>query len=156
MTGRVEQTGNTRFKRPESVLVVICRPGGQALLLKRVDHPDFWQSVTGSMRWDETDPRQTAVRELQEETGLAATGLVNLQLHHHYSILPEWRYRYAPDVTGNTEHAFALQVSVDAGITLNPREHSEYCWLPMADAAQRVWSWSNRDVLLQLVGHDWQ
>ena len=45
----------------------------QVLLLERADHPGYWQSVTGS--WDPGESlRQTAVREVREETGLDAEG----------------------------------------------------------------------------------
>src|SRR3989344_4273789 len=58
-----------KFKRPESVLVVVYTRTGKVLLLKRADDPDFWQSVTGSLLWEETEPQQAAVRELREGSG---------------------------------------------------------------------------------------
>ncbi|MFN8961267.1 MAG: dihydroneopterin triphosphate diphosphatase, partial [Betaproteobacteria bacterium] len=36
------------YKIPESVLVVIHTASLDVRLLERVDHPGFWQSVTGS------------------------------------------------------------------------------------------------------------
>jgi len=60
-----------KFKIPISVLVVIHTPDLQVLLLERADHPGFWQSVTGSQDEGET-LRQTAAREVAEETGLDA------------------------------------------------------------------------------------
>ena len=60
----------TDYKRPESVLVVVYTATGKVLLL-RVQPPYFWQSVTGSLRWGEREPRAAAARELREETGLA-------------------------------------------------------------------------------------
>lgn len=43
------------FKRPESVLVVICeQETGRVLMLQRRDDPAFWQSVTGSLEPGET------------------------------------------------------------------------------------------------------
>ncbi len=133
------------FKRPESVLVVVVTRTGKVLLLKRADHPDFWQSVTGAMRWEERDPRATAVRELREETGLAAepAALRDLGLTQRYPILPQWRQRYAPEVTENTEHAFALELPEETRLMLHP-EHTEYGWFPFEEAVQRVASWANR------------
>ena len=40
------------FKRPESVMVVVHTPE-EVLVLKRADHDCFWQSVTGSLEWNE-------------------------------------------------------------------------------------------------------
>ena len=45
--------------------------GLQVLLLERADHPGYWQSVTGSQNQGEI-LRQTAIREVFEETGLDA------------------------------------------------------------------------------------
>lgn len=144
-------TDGEPFKRPESVLVVVYSQTGKALLLKRADHENFWQSVTGSMHWDESDPAETAIRELKEETGLdAGNRLVNLELSHRYEIYPRWQHRYAPGVTQNTEHAFVLQVPDTLPIVLNTLEHSEFAWLPVNDALKRVTSWTNRRILEKL------
>jgi len=122
-----------RFKRPESVLVVVYTHTGKALLLRRADHPDFWQSVTGAMRWGEGSPTRAAQRELLEETGLLGTlGLRDLGLTSRYPILPQWRPRYAAGTLENTEHAFALALSAETDITLNPAEHMEYGSVPVA------------------------
>ncbi len=51
--------------------MVVHTPDLQVLLLERADHPGFWQSVTGSQDEGET-LEQTAVREVEEETGLDA------------------------------------------------------------------------------------
>ena len=56
-------------KQPVSVLVMIYTPQLDVLLLERADRPGFWQSVTGSREGEET-LRETAIREVFEETGL--------------------------------------------------------------------------------------
>lgn len=119
-------------------------------MLKRTDHPDFWQSVTGSLAWDESPP-QTARRELEEETGLVREDLVDHQRTFEFEILERWRHRFAPGVTHNLEHLFSLQISEAIDITLNPFEHSAFVWLPRDLAAKKAWSWTNRDAILQLV-----
>jgi dATP pyrophosphohydrolase len=82
------------YKRPESVLVVIYTRGGRVLLLRRADRADFWQSVTGSMGWDERDPAVTARRELQEETGLRAPeDLRDWQHSFRFEIMAPWKPR---------------------------------------------------------------
>lgn len=138
-----------KFKRPESVLVVVYTLTGKVLLLRRADDPGFWQSVTGSLEWDETDPRQAAARELREETGLAATGLQDAGWTHRYAILPQWRARYAPETRENTEHAYFLALPSERDITVNPAEHAEYAWYTFDAAAAKVASWTNREAILK-------
>ncbi len=140
------------YKKPVSVLVVIhSRRTTTILLLERAAHPGYWQSVTGSQEDDET-LIETAVREVGEETGIAisAADLRDWQQTNTYEIFPEWRHRYAPGVTQNTEHVFSLEVARDAAIRTAPGEHLGHCWLPLTEAAAKVFSWSNRDAILQL------
>ncbi|HRY15318.1 MAG TPA: dihydroneopterin triphosphate diphosphatase [Candidatus Competibacteraceae bacterium] len=139
------------YKRPESVLAVVYTLAGEVLVLRRRQPPDFWQSVTGSLRWEETDPLETARRELFEETGLGE-GLEIMACNkiNRFPILPPWRHRYAPDATENIEHVFRVGLAEHRPIVLNPNEHSEYEWLPRSIAADRVTSWTNRDAILAL------
>lgn len=138
------------FKRPESVLVVVYTRTGKVLMLKRADHADFWQSITGSFEWDDANPLATAKRELEEETGLVADTLRDWERTHRYTIFPEWRYKYAPGTEENTEHAFSLELPNEVPIRINPLEHSEYCWLDFATAHARATSWSNREFIYDL------
>lgn len=143
---------NTRLKRPESVLVVVYTIAGEVLLLRRVRPPDFWQSVTGSLRWDEADPLVTARRELAEETGLRGElSIVDCDWSQRFPIKPEWRARYGPGVTENLEHVFRLELPESRPIVLSPHEHSDYLWLPRDQAAERTASWTNRDAILRCV-----
>ncbi len=138
-------------KIPVSTLVVIHTPALEVLLLERADHPGFWQSVTGSQEPGES-LRETAIREVAEETGLAA-GLYELSdwsLSNVFEIYPVWRARFAPGVTHNTEHVFGLLVPQALPVRVAPREHLAAEWLPWRQAAERVFSWSNRKAILML------
>jgi dATP pyrophosphohydrolase len=140
-----------KFKIPVSVLVVIHTADLRVLLLERADRPGFWQSVTGSQDGGET-LRQTAVREVAEETGLDADAhaLADWNVQNEYEIYPEWRWRYAPGVTRNMEHVFSLRLGEALPVTLSPREHLRYVWLPHDQAADKVFSWSNAKALRAL------
>jgi dATP pyrophosphohydrolase len=140
------------FKIPESVLVVIHTPQREVLLLERTDKPGFWQSVTGSRDTPEEAFSQTAAREVQEETGLSAreADFRDWALTNIYEIYPAWRARYAPGITQNTEHVFSLCVRSGSAVTLSPREHTAFCWLPWREAADRCFSPSNAEAILLL------
>ncbi|MDP3245911.1 MAG: dihydroneopterin triphosphate diphosphatase [Polaromonas sp.] len=142
----------TRFKIPESVLVVIHTPQRAVLLLERADHPGFWQGVTGSKDSAGEDLAQTAAREVREETGIAAdlADFRDWSLTNVYDIYPAWRARYAPGVTRNTEHVFSLCVPPGTAVTLSPREHTAFQWLPWREAADRCYSPSNAEAILML------
>lgn len=137
------------YKRPESVLVVVHTADGEVLLLRRADVPEFWQSVTGSVKEGET-PIEAARRELEEETGLDGSGIVDCHRRRRFRIAPEWRARYAPDATHNLEHQFRLGVPVRQKIRLNPEEHSEATWLDVPDAARQAASWTNAAAIRSL------
>jgi dihydroneopterin triphosphate diphosphatase len=139
------------FKIPISVLIVIHTADLQVLLLERADRPEFWQSVTGSQDAGES-LRETAIRELHEETGLDAQqyALRDWQKQNVYEIYPVWRHRYAPGTAHNTEHVFGVTLPRIMPITIAPREHLQYEWLPWQQAAEKVFSWSNREAILLL------
>ncbi len=138
-------------KQPVSVLVVIYTISLEVLLLERADHPGYWQSVTGSRDGEETF-FGTALREVREETGLDARHylLSDWQKQNVYEIYPHWRHRYPPGITHNTEHVFGLQLPHPVDIRLAPREHLNYQWMSWQDAAEKVFSPSNRAAILEL------
>ncbi len=142
-----------RYKRPESVLVVIFTQRGEFLLLRRIWPPAFWQSVTGSLREDETR-RAAAIREVGEETGIMApSALIDLGCSQRFPIPPRWRRaRYAPGIHYNREYWFALPLAHRRRVRLNPREHLDHLWLPAARAASLTRSWTNRLAIQYLAG----
>ena len=145
------------FKIPESVLVVIHTAEREVLLIERADHPGFWQSVTGSKDRVDEALVDTVRREVEEETGIVVGSpevplaqLRDWQLSNVYEIYPRWRHRYAPGIMHNTEHVFGLRVPRDVSITLSPREHLRHEWLDWRSAADKCYSPSNAEAVLQL------
>lgn len=139
------------FKVPQSVLVVIHTPALEVLLIERSDVPGFWQSVTGAKDDEQDTFEATAVREVMEETGIDAWApgnqLRDWGLENVYEIYPQWRHRYAPAVSHNTEHLFGLCVPAPLPVQLSAREHSDQIWLPWAQAAERCFSPSNAEAI---------
>ena len=146
------------FKIPQSVLVVIHTPTLDVLLIRRavdaLDGQAFWQSVTGSKDSPQEDWRDTAVREVWEETGICAHAsgctLRDWGLENVYDIWPQWLHRYAPGVVRNRERVFGLRVPPGTPVVLSPREHDAYQWLPWQQAADRCFSASNAEACLLL------
>ena len=140
------------FKIPESVLVVIYTTARDVLLIERADNQGFWQSVTGSRETSKESFAGTALREVFEETGIAANpeDFQDWAISNVYEIYPAWRVRYAPGVTHNTEHVFGLCVPERTAVRLNSREHVAYEWLPWLEAADRCFSPSNAEAVLML------
>lgn len=138
-------------KQPVSVLVLIHTPAHEILLLERASHAGYWQSVTGSREGDEA-LADTARREVGEETGIdtSAHRLVDWKLANRFEIFEEWRYRYAEGVTHNLEHVFSLEVPGRLAVRLAADEHTAALWLPWQEAADKVFSWTNRDAILLL------
>jgi len=125
------------------------------LLLERVDIRNFWQSVTGSMRWDEAPP-QAAIREVFEETAISGAGKL-VDWHHsaRFDILEEFRQRYAPQTHRNLEHMFSLQIAPDHPVVISPEEHIAFEWRHYSEAVEIVWSWSNREAINLLASRYW-
>lgn len=151
------------YKIPESVLVVIYSSELDVLLIERAGNPGFWQSVTGSKASREETLLETAIREVREETGISVVSkrvlsgnevskesLQDWQIINRYEIYPSWRYRYEPGVTVNTESVFGLHVPRNIEISLDPQEHLNYIWLPYLEAADKCFSSSNAEAILQL------
>ena len=160
---------NTTYKIPQSILAVIYTKELDVLLIERADRPGFWQSVTGSRESLAEALEQTAIREVFEETGITVVDTVtdtnpakrqvarrylsDWKIEHDFEIFSVWRHRFAPGVTTNTEHVFGLQVPTRFDIVLDPREHLNWQWLPWKEAAEKCFSWTNREAIEQLPDH---
>ena len=130
-------------------MIVIYTAAGEFLLMERRRPAGFWQSVTGSLEWGETAD-DAARRELIEETGITQGFLRNLQWTQVFEILPSFGKTYAPGITTNLEHAFALKLLERVPVTLSVKEHLQYRWASGAEAVGTVSSSTNRAVIQQL------
>jgi dATP pyrophosphohydrolase len=141
-----------KHKLPVSVLVVIHTADRLVLLLERARRPGFWQSVTGSLDWPDEPLEAAAAREVREETGIdpASGRLLRWNVANTFEIYLHWRHRFAPGVTHNTEHVFGLELAGPVPIKIAPDEHTAFGWLPLREAAEKCFSWSNRDAICML------
>lgn len=143
-------------KLPVSVLVVVHTADREVLLLERASRAGFWQSVTGSLDAADEAHEAAARRELREETGIEAGEAQwrRWPVTYTFEIYPQWRHRFAPGTTHNTEHLFSVVLPGRAPVVLAPGEHVASQWLPWREAAAKCFSWSNRDAIL-LLGEHW-
>jgi len=139
-------------KLPVSVLVVVYTAALEVLLLERASRAGYWQSVTGSLDRLDEPLAAAAAREVREETGIVAPdgALVDWKIANTFEIYATWRHRFAPGTRYNTEHVFGLELDGRAPVALAPQEHVAFEWLPWRDAAQKCFSWSNRDAIRML------
>jgi len=148
----MERRRRVSHKIPVSVLVVIHTAALDVLLLERAQRPGYWQSVTGSLDTPDEPLEHAARRELREETGLDPEQgrLQRWNLVNTFEIYGHWRHRFAPGTTHNTEHVFGFTLPERMRVQLAPDEHRAALWLPWREAAQKCFSWSNRDAILLL------
>lgn len=145
----MQSSSRSQFKRPESILLVTYTRQGQTLLLRRVGHHTFWQSITGSIHWSGECPTEAAVRELKEETGIEVCVDEIRDWNRRFRfVIPSYvRHRYEPGVEMNVEHMFSVCLPQTVSVTLKPDEHSDHDWLDFESAMNKVWSWTNREAL---------
>lgn len=141
---------NQALKRPESVLIIIFTADAQVLLMERVQPEYFWQSVTGSLEPGET-PRQTAERELLEETGLTNVNVEDAGIQNIYPIHPAWRHRYPVDILFNKEYVFTAKLETTCNVQFNNKEHCRYRWLNKQQALELCSSATNIKAIEMLV-----
>lgn len=106
----------------------------------RVRCPGAWEAVHGSIERDER-PADAALREVQEETGLAVDRLYNVTVHSFYL--------HASD-TVMMAVVFAAVVR-DGALSLG-EEHVRGEWLSIEDAAARF-AWPRARVNIRDIAH---
>jgi dihydroneopterin triphosphate diphosphatase len=124
-------------RQPIQVLIYVTRQSSgdrEYLLLHRAPHRDgFWQGVTGGVEPGETVP-EAARRELQEETGYTADGLVALDYTYTFPVADRWRDLYGADVVDIREHTFVVEVPGNTKPRIDPREHDAWRWCAFEEA----------------------
>jgi 8-oxo-dGTP diphosphatase len=80
-------------RRPKITSSIYCLSDDRILLMKRRNHPfrGLWIPPGGKIEKGE-HPRQAAIRELKEETGLIPTRLILRGIVREYSENPEWQW----------------------------------------------------------------
>jgi len=114
--------------------------GSREYLLLKHANGSHWSFPKGHLEGNE-DKKDTALRELEEETGLARLEFVsdfNRKTSYHFT-------RESITVLKTVFYFFGL-VPRDSQVTLSP-EHIDYCWLPYEEARNRLTYQSDRKLL---------
>mgnify|MGYP001181558042 FL=1 len=137
-------------KIPKSILLLVYTKNKEVLLLKKKDHDDMWQSITGSLHENES-PYEAAVRELNEETGIKSDKIVDCEKNYVFEIYEMWRHKYDDGITHNTEYVFKLELEDKVDIKIDKDEHDSFEWLTRVKAAEKVFSHTNRQAIFDLI-----
>lgn len=118
------------------------------ILLKRKLHWKGWEFPKGKIEDGEKD-KETALRELKEETGLKINkkSLKDYKLrgkYNYHKLLPD-----RPDYKGQTWHLFSVEVK-KGKIKLGPKEHNGFIWLDFEKAVKKL-TWPNQKKCLKIV-----
>lgn len=109
--------------------------GLKVLLLKRSpEDGGFWQTVTGTLEINESI-LESRIRELEEETGIKEANFSD-EIYRFSWIKKDYtvvELVYAAEV-------FSLDVSISS-------EHTEYLWLPIKEAIEKVEKQNTKDSL---------
>ena len=110
---------------------------GKLLLLQKNDTEGLhhWEFPGGGLQF--TEDFETGLRrEVKEETGIDIAGqnltLIDCQESVLFEIFPQFRYKYAPDVTHNREHWFLLGLPDEQTPQLT--EHLAFQWVSVKEA----------------------
>jgi 8-oxo-dGTP pyrophosphatase MutT (NUDIX family) len=139
------------MRNPHEVLVVVRRADRYLVVHRAPEYEAYWHLVSGGVERGET-AREAARRELEEEVGLAAATLVDLERRFAYPLAEEseWvRSRYAPEIEKVVVDCFLADVAEAWEPVLN-EEHDEYRWCRAADAAALLSSPEPRELVLEL------
>lgn len=130
----------TSFITPHCVSAYVIRQtseGPRYLLIRRCGKylPGTWQMISGGIENGETAV-QAVLREIQEETGLIPYALYSADAVETFYIQGNDKITFVPVFVGFVENS---------NISLSPKEHDAYEWLPFEEAKGKlVWAEQRR------------
>ena len=130
----------TSFTTPYCISAYVIRQtseGPRYLLIRRCGKylPGTWQMISGGIENGETAV-EAAFREIQEETGLIPYALYSADAVETFYMQSNDKITFVPVFVGFVENP---------NVSLSPKEHDAYEWLPFEEAKDKlVWAEQRR------------
>jgi len=135
-TGNVWSSGAVVFLQQQEEL--------RYLLLRR-RATDFWDFPIGEKNLVDRTPRETAEREVEEETGIRTPTITGFEHLSTYSVSQGAAY-------GGSVHLFVAEAQNQQVSLHRNHEHDMFEWLPLDEAICRLSLQNSRDALLRAHG----
>lgn len=137
-----ENDNSVYVKRKVQVIVFTRQPDLLVLMLRRpIDRDHIWQPVTGNVDDSDTSFKNTARRELVEETGIV--NLVEV-------IDMNFDFQFKKGTARILERLIAAEIRAPVPIVLSS-EHVDYAWLSPDDAVERLEWKSNKEGVRRVI-----
>jgi len=137
--------------RPAVFVVAYSRKNKKLeyILLKRKLHWKGWEFPKGKIEEGEKD-KETALRELKEETGLKIfkKTLKDSKIRGRYLYSKALKDR--PNYKGQSFHLFSVEVKKSNKIKFDEKEHNGFLWLDFEKAVKKL-TWPNQKRCLKFV-----
>jgi lipoyl(octanoyl) transferase len=118
------------------------------LLHRRPERGNFWQPITGTMEEGES-AHATAHREIREETGHAAEAR-SLDLEQSFMIESQYLESRYPSPIIASEICYETRLDARLPVRIDPEEHDEWGWFPLAEAYEKIRWTDDREALDRL------
>jgi bis(5'-nucleosidyl)-tetraphosphatase len=137
-----QPTGNTWSS---GAIVFLEQQGELRYLLLRRRASAFWDFPMGKKNLTDRTPRDTAEREVEEETGIKTQAIAGFEHLSTYSVSQGASY-------GGSVHLFVAEAQNQQVRLDRNHEHDTFEWLPLDEAIRRLSLQNSRDALLRAHG----
>lgn len=140
------------YRRCASIIVFRRAPDGshEVLLLRKPRKRDIWQLPQGGVEEGES-LEAAAVRELEEEAGIAVRAIGQSKRVYQYEFPPSYR-RFRPDNVRGQRIGFVFaKVAAETKVQVDHREINGFVWAREADLGKYLKRKAYREIVIGLI-----